>query len=64
MELCLGLGFVLLCYYYGKSEYMKVCAQRELAAIALLPEAVRQAKLEEFITRVRRTPEGKSSTKA
>lgn len=36
----IGIGFVVLCYFFGKSEYLKACTQRELAAIALLSEAV------------------------
>lgn len=58
MELCLGIGFVLLCYYFGKAEYLKVCSQRELAAIALLPEAERQVKIEEWLTRRRKKQAG------
>lgn len=57
MEL-IGIGFVVLCYYFGKSEYLKACTQRELAVIALLPEAERQAKVEELLTRRRKKQAG------
>lgn len=47
----IGIGFVLLCYFFGKSSLLEQKTKAELAAIALLPEEVRKEKLLAFIAR-------------
>ncbi len=47
----IGIGFILLCYYFGKSSLIEQQAKAELAAIAPLPEEVRKEKLLSYIAR-------------
>lgn len=47
----IGIGFILLCYYFGKSSLTEAKAKAELAAIALLPDAERREKIHAFIAR-------------
>lgn len=47
----IGIGFILLCYYFGKSALLEQRAKAELAAIALLPEAARTEKILAFIAK-------------
>lgn len=45
----LGIGFVLLCYYWGKAELVANRTKSFLAVIALLPEEERHARARAFL---------------
>lgn len=45
----LGIGFVLLCYYWGKAELVAQRTKSLLAIMALLPEEERMARAREYL---------------
>lgn len=45
----LGIGFVLLCYYWGKAELEAQRTKSFLAVMALLPEDERNARAHAFL---------------
>lgn len=46
----LGIGFVLLCYYWGKAELVEKRTKALLAMMAHLPEEERVSRAREFIS--------------
>jgi len=61
MEYFLGLGFVMLCYFLGKSELEKTRAKIELeqrkirdftAMAVMLPPEERSARIKEFLDKM------------
>lgn len=45
----LGLGFVLLCYYWGKAELVAQQTKSFLAVAALLPEEERTIRVRQYL---------------
>jgi hypothetical protein len=45
----LGIGFLLLCYYWGKAELLAQRTTSHLALLALLPEEERMARVRELL---------------
>jgi hypothetical protein len=45
----LGIGFVLLCYYWGKAELVAQRTKSLLAMLALIPEEERATRAREFL---------------
>lgn len=45
----LGIGFILLCFFWGKAELVDQRTKSLLAVLALLPEEERQARAREFL---------------
>jgi hypothetical protein len=45
----LGIGFVLLCYYWGKAELVAQQTKSFLAVAALLPEEERTTRAREYL---------------
>lgn len=45
----IGIGFVLLCYYWGKAELVAQRTKALLSVMALLPEEERTARAREYI---------------
>lgn len=45
----IGIGFILLCYYWGKAELVAQRTKSLLAVLALLPEEERVTRAREFL---------------
>jgi hypothetical protein len=45
----IGIGFVLLCYYWGKAELVGQRTKSFLAVMALLPEEERNARARAYL---------------
>lgn len=46
----LGIGFVLLCFFWGKAELVDQRTKSLLALLALLPEEERNTRVREYLT--------------
>jgi len=45
----IGIGFILLCYYWGKAELVEKRTKALLSVMALLPEEERVSRAREFL---------------
>lgn len=45
----LGIGFLLLCYYWGRAELMAQRTKSHLALLALLPDDERAARVRAYL---------------